>query len=164
MDPDTMSVVRDIFIIVAAGALAAMCLAVTAIAIKLYRPLRAAAADSAETARNLNRISGDLAAVSEETAGNIAQTSRNLVDITEKAKDGTEELATVIHSARQASASIAAAAATAARIAEMVSRLVPEAPADGAGVSGLGALLRVVRGLFGGGRRREGDGGRQQGA
>ena len=149
MEPDTTSVVRDIFVIVAAGALAAMCLAVTAIAMKLYRPLRDAADNSAVTARNLNRISSDLAAVSEETAGNIAHTSRNLVDITEKAKDGTEELATVIHSARQASDSIAAAAATAARVVEMVSRLVPEAPADGSGVSGLGAIMRVVRSLFG---------------
>ena len=140
MNPDTTAVIRDIFLIVAAGLLAVLCLVLIVVIAKLYRPL--------------------IAGVSGETAGNIAQTSRNLVDITEKAKEGTEELSTVIHSARQASDSIAAAASTASRIAEMVSRLIPQASADGGGVSSIGSILRLVRGMFGG--RRRDSGGTQQ--
>ena len=160
MNPDTTAVIRDIFLIVAAGLLAVLCLVLIVVIAKLYRPLRETIHSSANAAENLSRITGDIAGVSGETAGNIAQTSRNLVDITEKAKEGTEELSTVIHSARQASDSIAAAASTASRIAEMVSRLIPQAPADGGGVSGIGSILRLVRGMFGG--RRRDSGGTQQ--
>lgn len=163
MDPNTTSAIRDIFMMLAAGVFAALCLVIIIVIAKLYRPLRETLGNSANTAGNLSRITGDIASVSEETAGNIAQTSRNLVDITEKAKEGTEELSTVIHSARQASNSIAAAAATASRVAEMVSRLIPEASTDGGGVSGIGAILRLVRGMFGGRRRDDdGSGGQQE--
>ena len=158
MNPDTTSVIRDIFLMLAAGAFTALCVTLIVVVLKLYRPLRETAQNSAKTSENLNHITGDLAAISEETANNIAQTSRNLVDITEKAKRGTEELSIFVHAANQASQSVAAAASTAARVAEIVSGWAQQGTAGGASSSGIGSLLRFVRSLFVG-RRGSGNGG-----
>ena len=158
MNPDTTSVIRDIFLMLAAGVFTALCVTLIVVVLKLYRPLRETAQNSAKTAENLSRITGNIAAVSEETSGNIAQTSRNLVDITEKAKEGTEELSTVVHSVNQAAQNLAAAASTAARVAEIVSGWAQQGTAGGASSSGIGSLLRFVRSLFVG-RRGSGDGG-----
>ena len=161
MNPDTTSVIRDIFLILAAGVFIALCLVLIAVILKLYRPLRETARNSAKTSANASRITGDMAAVSEETANNMAQTSRNLVSITEKAKEGTEELSTVVHATNQAAQSIAAAAGTSARVAEMVSRLISQETGAGAS-SPIGSILRFVRSMFGSRRANSDRSGQQE--
>ena len=162
MDPNTTSAIRDIFVILAAGAFAALCLAVVLLIVKLYRPIRDTAYNAAKTTENLSVITGNLAAVSEETASNIAQTSRNAVSITENLKEGSEELSGTVRTASEAAKSVAEAASTAAKVADSVSRLTSLGLTGGTS-SGVGSLLRLVRGMFGGGRRSD-DSGVQQGA
>lgn len=149
MNPDTTSIIRDIFLIAAAGLFAALCLILIALAVKLYRPLRDTARNAAKTAENLNQATSDIAAISNETAADLAQTSRNLVIITEKAKDSADEMSAVVHNAGMAAQSIAAAAHTIARIAEMVSQWTRQGTAAGSSSpSGIGALLRFLRSMF----------------
>ena len=154
MDSNTTSVIRDIFLIVAAGLLSVLCLLLIAVILKLYRPVKETVHNSAKATENLSRVAGDLASASEETANNLAQTSRNLVHITEKARDGSEELTTAIHSVGEAAKNVGSAAATATRVAEMIGRLIPQGAGGGAS-SGVGSLLRMVRSLFG--SQRSGD-------
>lgn len=155
MNPDTTSIIRDISLIAAAGLFAALCLTLIALAVKLYRPLRDTAQNAAKTAENLNQATSDIAAISNETAADLAQTSRNLVIITEKAKDSADEMSAVVHNAGMAAQSIAAAAHTIARIAEMVSQWTRQGTAPGPSSSG-GTLLRFLRSMFVGRRRSDG--------
>ena len=155
MDPNTSSVIRDVFLIVAAGLLSALCLVLIVVILKLYRPIRDTVSNSRQTTENLNRITTDFSGISEETSNNLAQTSRNLVNITDKARETTDELAPAVHSVREAASSIASAATTATRVADMIGRLIPQG-SGGGGSSGVGSLLRLVRGLFSG-PRKEGD-------
>ena len=157
MNPDTTAIIRDIFLIAAAGLFAALCLTLIALAIKLYRPLRDTAQNAAKTAENLNQTTSHIAAISNDTAADLAQTSRNLVIITEKAKDSADEMSSVVHNAGMAAQSIAAAAHTIARIAEMVSQWTRQGTAPGP--SSGGSLLRFLRSMFVG--RRRGDGGQE---
>ena len=159
MDGSTTSVIRDVFLIIAAGLLAALCAILIVAIAKLYRPIRETVHNSRRTTEDLSAIAKDFRQVSQETSENLAQTSRNLVNLTEKTREGTEELAETVASVKEAADSIASAAATATRIAEMVGCLIPEG--TGAGTSGVGTLLRVVRGLLGG-RQREGGGAAEQ--
>lgn len=154
MNPDTTAVIRDIFLIVAAGLLAVLCLVLIVVIAKLYRPIRETVRNSHGATENLGKITTDFSRVSQETSENIAQTSRNLVNITEKAQETTEELAPAVHAIGEAASSIGSAAATATRVAEMIGRLIPQG--TGAPTSGVGSLLRMVRGLFSS-PRREGD-------
>ena len=156
MNPDTTSVIKDIFLMVAAGVFTALGLALFVMAVKLYRPLRDTARDAAKSAENLSRITGDAAAVSGETSANVSQTSRNLVIITEKAKDSADEMSSVVHNASMAAQSISTASHTVARVAEMVSQWTRQGTAPGASGGG-GTLLRFLRSMFVG--RRRGDGG-----
>ena len=162
MEPNTTSAIRDIFVIVAAGVFAALCLVLMALALKLYRPLRDAARNSAEATGNLRKISGDLAGVSEETANNILITSRNAVNITDNLKQGSEEVPGVVHAAGEAARSAAEAAGTGATIAENVMRITSLGLTGGAS-SPVGAMLRFVRSMFGG-RRGSEEGGIHDGA
>ena len=161
MDPSITSVIRDIFLIVAAGFLAALCVVLIVVIAKLYRPVRETVSNSQETTENLSKITTDFSKVSQETSENLAQTSRNLVNITEKARNTTEELAPAIHAIGEAASNIGSAATTATRVAEMIGRLIPQG--TGAATSGVGGLLRMVRGLFSG-PRKEGDRGAGNGA
>ena len=151
MEPSTTSVIRDIFLIVAAGLISVLCLLLIVFILKFYRPIRETVHNSSKATEKLNRVAGDVAEVSGETANNLAQTSRNLVAITEKANDGTDELRTAINSVNEAAQGIGSAATTATRVVEMVSRLIPQGSGGGSS-SGVGSLLRMVRGLFGGPR------------
>lgn len=162
MDPNTSSVIRDVFLIVAAGLLAALCLVLIVAIVKLYRPIRETVSNSRQTTENLNRITTDFSGISEETSNNLAQTSRNLVNITDKMRETTDELAPAVHSVKEAADSIASAATTATRVADMISRLIPQG-SGGASSSGVGSLLRMVRSLFSG-PRKEGDRGTGNGA
>ena len=162
MDPNTSSVIRDVFLIVAAGLLAALCLVLIVVILKLYRPIRDTVSNSRQATENLNRITTDFSGISEETSNNLAQTSRNLVNITDKARETTDELAPAVHSVREAASSIASAATTTTRVADMIGRLIPQG-SGGGGSSGVGPLLRLVRGLFPG-PRKEGDRGTGTGA
>ena len=165
MDPNITSAVRDIFFIIAAGAFAALCLAVIVIAVKLYRPLRDTAHNVAKATENLNRISSDFAAVSEETASNVAQTSRNAVAISENLKEGSKEISGTVLTAREAANKVAAAAGSVSTIAETVSRF-SSLGVSGGGSSpgpGVGTLLRLLRTVLGGPKRGD-DSGVQQGA
>ena len=149
MNPDTTSVIRDVALIVAAGLLASLCLVLLVVVLKLYRPLKETVHNSSKAAQDIGRVAGDLASVSGETANNLAQTSRNLVAITEKANEGTEELRAAVNSVNEAAQGIGSAATTATRVAEMVGRLIPQGPGGGAAASsGVGSVLRLVRGLF----------------
>ena len=156
MDPSTASVIRDVFLIVAAGLIAALCLVLIVVILKLYRPIRETVLNSRQTTENLGRITTDFSKISQETSENVVQTSRNLVNITERARETTEELAPAIHAVGEAASSIGSAAATATRVADMVGRLIPQG--TGAATSGVGSLLRLVRGLFSGPRREDGRG------
>ena len=162
MDPNTSSVIRDVFLIVAAGLLSALCLVLIVVILKLYRPIRDTVSNSRQTTENLNRITTDFSGISEETSNNLVQTSRNMVNITDKARETTDELAPAVHSVREAASSIASAATTATRVADMIGRLIPQG-SGGGGSSGVGSLLRLVRGLFSG-PRKEGDRGTGNGA
>ena len=162
MDPNTSSVIRDVFLIVAAGLLSALCLVLIVAILKLYRPIRDTVSNSRQTTENLNRITTDFSGISEETSNNLVQTSRNMVNITDKARETTDELAPAVHSVREAASSIASAATTATRVADMIGRLIPQG-SGGGGSSGVGSLLRLVRGLFSG-PRKEGDRGTGNGA
>ena len=161
MNPDTTSVIRDIFVMVAAGAFAVLCLTIVALIIKLYRPLRDAAHNGARTAENLSVITGNLAGVSEEAASNIAQTARNAVEISEKLKEGGEELPGAVRAAGDAAKGVGEAASAVSRIADMVSRLT-ELGMTGGSSNPVSSLLRFVRSMFGGNRRSD-DSGAQQG-
>ena len=162
MDPNTTSAVRDIFVIVAAGAFSALCVTVIVLAAKLYRPLRDSAQNAATTTENLSKASGHLAAISEETAANVAQTSRNAVVITENLKEGSEELTGTVQTAREAADKISAVAGTVGTIADTVSGLSSMGVSGGgSSSSGVGSLLRLFRTIVGGSRRA--DGGAQQG-
>ena len=152
MDPSTTSVIRDVFLIVAAGLLAALCLVLIVVILKLYRPIRETVSNSRQTTDNLSRITTDFSKNSQETSENLAQTSRNLVNITEKARETTEELTPAIQAVGEAASGIGSAAATATRVAEMIGRLIPQGTGTGATTSGVGGLLRLVRGLFSGPR------------
>lgn len=156
MNPETTSVIKDIFLMVAAGLFAALCLALFVMAVRLYRPLRNTARDAAKSAENLSKTTGDFAEISGETAANLSQTSRNLAIITEKAKDSAEEMSSVVHNASMAAQSISTASHTVARVAEMVSQWTRQGTAPGAAAGG-GTLLRFLRSMFVG--RRRGDGG-----
>ena len=153
MDPDTTSVIRDIFVIVAAGALAALCVSLMVLVAKLYAPLRRAINSTSSTAENLSRISQDIAGVSAETSGNVLHTSRNAVTISENIKETSEGLPETIETAREAARNVSAAAETAREMADMVSRVGSLGITGGGSSSGVGTLLRIVRGLFGGGRK-----------
>ena len=162
MNPDTTAVIRDIFVIVAAGAFAALCLALVVLAVKLYRPLRQVADNTADTTGNLSRITGDIAKVSGETAGNVADTARNAVDVSENLKAGTAGLPDVVQSVGKAADGIASVSDTATRIFRLASRGGAEGKSEGTPAPGVGFLLHLVRGLFGGTRRRGDDTGSQQ--
>lgn len=161
MDPNTTSAIRDIFLILAAGAFAILCLTVVVLIIKLYRPLRDAVSHGAKTAENASVITANLSSVSEETANNLAQTSRNAVVITDNLKESSEDLSGAIKSARETAKSASEAASTAARVAESVSRLTSLGLTGGASAP-VTSLLRFVRSMFGTGRRSD-DSGVQQG-
>ena len=163
MDPNTTSAIRDIFVMLAAGVFAALCLTIAVLLLKLYRPLRDAAHSGAKTAENLTVITGNLATVSEETANNVAQTSRNTVAITENLKESSEDLSGAIKTAREAARSASEAATTAAKVAESVSRLTSLGLTGGTATP-VGSLLRFVRSMFGNNRRSDDGGGVQQGA
>lgn len=156
MESSTLSLISGIFVIAAAVLVATLCSILIVAFLKFYRPVREATQNSARATEDLRRVAAHLADVSEETAQNLAQTSRNLVAITEKAREGTDDLANAIHSVDEAARSIGATATTATRVAEMIGRLIPQG--SGGGASGVGALLRLVRGMFGGSRAPE-DGG-----
>ena len=162
MDPNTTSAIRDIFVIVAAGAFSVLCLALVFLIAKLYRPLRDSIHHASDTARNLSVITTNVAAVSEETAANIAQTSRNAVTITESLKEGSDELSGVVRTAGEAATSVSEAASNVSQIAETVSRFT-SVGVSGGGSAGVGSLLRLARTLFGGSRRSD-DTGAQRGA
>lgn len=162
MDPDVTSVIRDVFLMVAAGVFTVLCIAVIAVLAKMYRPLRDSVNNAAKTTENLGRVSHDLASVSEETAGNVAQTARNAVGITDRLKDSTEELSETVRSAGEAAKSVSAAADNVGSIAETVSRF-SSLGETGGGSSGVGGMLRLFRSVFGG-SRRSGDSGVQTGA
>ena len=155
--PNTTAAVRDIFVIVAAVAFTTLCLTVVFLVVKLYRPVRDSVHSASTATENISRISGDIAEVSGETASNIAQVSRNAVTISENLKEGSEDLSSTVRTAREAANNVAAAASTAKEIADTVSR-VGSLGITGGGASGVGSLLRIVRGLFGPTRRAE-DGG-----
>ena len=148
MDSSTTSVIRDIFLIVAAGLISALCLLLIVVILKFYRPIRETVHNSSKATEKLDRVAGDVAEVSGETANNLAQTSRNLVAITEKANDGTDELRTAINSVNEAAQGIGSVATSATRVVELVSRLIPQGSGGGSS-SGVGSLLRLVRGLIG---------------
>ena len=156
MNPDTTSVIRDIFVMVAAGVFVALGAALFVLILKLYRPLREIFDNAVRASGNLRRITEDFAGVSGETADNIAQTSRNLVELTENAKNGTEEFSGAAHTIRQASDDVAAVTGTAARVAEIVGHIAPPGASAGAVVAGVGPLLRMVRGMLGENRRSGG--------
>ena len=162
MDPNTTSVIRDVFLIVAAGLAAVLCLVLIVVTAKLYRPIRETVRNSRQATENLNRITTDFSKISQETSENLAQASRNIVDITGKAQDTAEELAPAIHSLREAANGIASAATTVTRVAEMISRLIPQNASGGGASSGVGALLRLVRSMFGGGRRSDENGAQKE--
>jgi methyl-accepting chemotaxis protein len=162
MDPNTTSAIRDIFVMLAAGAFAVLCLTFGVLIIKLYRPLRDAVNNGAKTAESLSLITGNLASVSEETASNIVHTSRNAVSITDNLKEGSEEIPSVVRSAGEAAKSASAAAGTVATVADSVRRLTSLGLTGGASAP-VGSLLRLVRNMFGSSRRSD-DGGVQQGA
>lgn len=162
MDPSTTSVIRDIFLIVAAGLVAALCLVFIVIIVKLYRPIKETVGNSRQATGNLNRITTDFSKISHETSENIVQASRNIVDITNKARDTTEELAPAVHSLREAASGIASAATTVTRVAEMIGRLIPQNASGSGASSGVGALLRLVRSMFGGNRRSDESGAQQE--
>ena len=154
-----MSLISGIFVIAAAILVATLCSILIVAFLKFYRPVREATQNSVKATEDLRRVAAHLADVSEETAQNLAQTSRNLVAITDKARDGTEDLTNAIRSVDEAAKSIGATATTATRVAEMIGRLIPQG--TGGGASGVGALLRLVRGMFGGRRTSEDGGGEQ---
>lgn len=154
MDSNTTSVIRDIFVIVAAGLLGILCLLLISVILKLYRPVKKTVHNSSKTTENLSRVSEDLAGISEETASNLARTSRNLAHITDDAQTRSEELSAAIHSVDEAAKNFSTAAA---KVAELVSYLIPKGAGAGAS-TGTGSLLRMLRGLFG--NQRSGDGGR----
>ena len=160
MDPNTTSAIRDIFVMLAAGLFAALCLTIIVLVIKLYRPIRDTVYNSAKTTENLRVITGNLAGVSEETADNIAQTSRNAVSISENLKEGSEELPDTARIVGEAAKSVAETASTAAKVADSVSRLASLGLTGGAS-SGVVSLLRLARSMLGGSRRSD-DGGVQQ--
>jgi uncharacterized protein YoxC len=162
MDPNTASAVRDIFIIVAAGTFAALCLTIIFLVFKLYRPILETVTNAAKTSGNLSRITSDVLTISEETTGNIAQVSRNAVAVSENLKTGSEELSDAVQTAGEAAKSVSAAADNVSTLAGTVSRFTTLGVSGGGGSSGVGSMLRLLRGIFGGGRR--GDGGVQQGA
>ena len=163
MDPTTTtSAVRDIFIIVAAGAFAALCITAVVLVLKLYRPIRDSVYNVSRATENLGQVSSDFAGVSEETASNIAQTSRNAVTISENLREGSEDLSSTVRTAKEAANNVAAAASTVGTIAETVSRFSSLGVSGGGGTAGVGTLLRLLRTMFGGGRRGD-DGGVQQG-
>ena len=161
MNPDTTSAIRDIFLMLAAGLFAILCLVLIVVIAKLYRPLRETIHNFSGTAENLSRITGDIASVSEETSGNIAQTSRNAVEVSENLKAGTANLPNVVQSVGEAANSLASVSDTATRITRFVSRFTQDETDSGAPSPGVGSLLHLVRGLFGG-RRRGDDSGVQQ--
>ena len=161
MESSTLSLISGIFVIAAAVLVATLCTILIVAFLKLYRPVREATQNSARATEDLRRVAAHLADVSEETAQNLAQTSRNLVAITDKTRDGTEDLTNAIRSVDEAAQSIGATATTATRVAEMIGRLIPQG--TGGGATGVGGLLRLVRGMFGG-RQTSGDGGGDQGA
>lgn len=162
MDPNTTSAIRDIFVMIAAGVFAVLCVVIILVFAKLYRPLRETAHNASRTSANLSRISGDLASISEETANNIAQTSRNAVSVSENLKEGSEELSGVVRTVGETAKSVSSAADNVSSIAETVSRFTTLG-VTGGGTSGVGSMLRLLRNIFGGGRRSD-DGGVQQGA
>ena len=152
MDPDTTSAVRDIVVIIAAGTFAALCIALLVVVVKLYLPLRQTVRSASRIAENLSRITEDLATVSGETSSNVLRTSQNAVSISESLKETSEELPQTVQAAREAVRSVAAAADSTKGIADKV-RQVASLGMAGGGPLGVAPLLRIVRGLFGGGRR-----------
>ena len=159
MVSSTSSLISDIFVIIAAVLVAVLCSILIVALLKFYRPIRESVQNLAKASDDLRKVAGHLANVSEETSENLAQTSRNLVAITEKARDGTEDLTNAIGSVDEAAKSIGATATTATRVAEMIGRLIPQG--TGGGTAGVGGLLRLVRGMFGGRRTSEDSGGEQ---
>ena len=165
MESSAIAAVRDIFVIVAAGVLAAVGITAIVVVIKLFRPLQETAENVAVSSRNLRRVSGDFAAISEETAGNLAQTARNAAVASENLKEGSENLSETVKTAREAANNVAEVASKVGTIADTVSRFSSLGVSGGGSSSGsgVGTLLRMLRTMFGGGRRGD-DGGVQQGA
>ena len=163
MESSAIAAVRDIFVIVAAGVLAALGITVLVLVIKLFKPLQETVQNAAVSSRNLRKVSGDLAAISEETAGNLAQASRNAVTISENLKESSEELPETIRTAREAAAKVTETASSVNAIAHTIGRFTSLGVSGGSATSGAGPLLRILRNVFGGGRRSD-DSGVQQGA
>lgn len=162
MESSTLAAVRDIFVIVASGVLAAVGVAVIVLVVRLFRPLQETVENAVVASRNLRKLSGDVAAVSEETAGNVAETSRNAVTITENLKESSGDVSETVRSAGDAARNVADAASKVSAIADTVSRVT--SMGVGGSASGAGPLFRILRNVFGGGGRR-GDGtGAKQGA
>lgn len=159
MESSAIAAVRDIFVIVAAGVLAAAGITVIFLVIKLFRPLRETADNAAVSSRNLRKVSGDLAAISEETAGNVVQTSRNAVMISENLKEGSGDLSETMRTARDAAGNVADAAEKIGTIASTLGRIT--SLGVGGSASGAGSLVRILRNVLGGGRRGDGTGAKQ---
>ena len=160
MDPDVTSAIRDIFVMVVAGVFSALGLVLIIVIVKLYRPLRDTVHNAAKATEDMSGIAGHVVGVSEETAQNILQTSRNAVEISQGLKEGSEELPGTVRSAGEAAGNVAAAASTVGAIAETISRF-SSLGVTGGGPSGVGGMLRLLRTLFGGGRKSD-DSGVQQ--
>ena len=164
MESSAIAAIRDIFVIVAAGVLAAVGITAVVLVIKLFRPLHETVENAVVSSRNLRKVSGDLAAISEETAGNLAQTARNAAVVSENLKEGSEDLSETVQTAREAARNVAEAASAVGGIAETVSRFSSLGLTGGGSSSGsgVGTILRLLRTVFGGGRRGD-DSGVQQG-
>ena len=165
MESSTIAIVRDIFLIVACGVLAAAGITAIVLVIKLFGPLRETVENAAVSSRNLRKVSGDLAAISGETAGNLAQTARNAAVVSENLKEGSDDLPETVRTVQEAARNVAEAASQVGTIAGTVSRFSSLGVSGGSGSSsgsGVGTLLRMLRTVFGGGRRAD-DGGAQQG-
>ncbi len=165
MESSAIAAIRDIFVIVAAGVLAAIGITAIVLVIRLFRPLHETVENAVVSSRNLRKVSGDLAAISEETARNLAQTARNAAVVSENLKEGSEDLSETVQSAREAAKNVAEAASAVGNIAETVSRFSSLGLTGGGSSSGsgVGTILRLLRTVFGGGRRGD-DSGVQQGA
>ena len=155
MESSTLAAVRDIFVIIACGVLSVVGLAAVILLAKLFKPLQETVENAAVTSRNLRKASGDIAAVSEETAGNVLQTSRNAAKISENLKESGEDMSETVRNARDAARNVAETASKVGTIADTVSRFSSLGVSGGgsSSASGVGTLLRMLRTMFGGGRR-----------
>ena len=136
MNPETISIIKDLAVIILSVTAAALCVALTVGLIRLFPYLRRSASNLDKTTAATAQISQDFAAVSEGVAQNLSKTTDNLEKTTAATAQISQDFAAI---SKQTSQNFAQSVENVAQATQDVGHF--------AGILGFIASLLDIRGL-----------------